>query len=96
MGEDKILITDIIKKVRGEIKNLEIEKNVISGSLKELNAQIRDLYNMEKKTRSKIESLMKKETELSQKRAELEKRLVDIKKKISKLSEAQKSISEAF
>jgi len=91
-----VLITDIIRKVKEELKNLEIEKSVVMGSLKDVSIQIRDIDKREMELRSRIQTLVKKESDLSRKRVKLEKRLGDIKKKLTKVTEAQKSISQAF
>jgi chromosome segregation ATPase len=95
-GKNDVLITDIIKKVREELKNLEIEKNVVMSSLKDVGGQIRTIDKKEMQLRAKIESLVKREADMSKRKVKLEKKLESIRKKLSKLSEAQKSISQAF
>ncbi|NIO23301.1 MAG: hypothetical protein GTN38_04730 [Candidatus Aenigmarchaeota archaeon] len=95
-NKDDVLITDIIRKVREELKNLELEKSVVMSSLKDVGSQIRNIDKKEMELRTRIQKLVKQESELSRKRVKLEKRLGDVKKKLVKVTEAQKSISQAF
>jgi len=96
MAEDEVLLTDILKKVNEEMKNLETERKVINDLIKQVRKQINSLDKKEAKLRSEISSLIQREAELSGRKVELEKKLEATRKKFEKIAAARKSLSEAF
>lgn len=96
MAEDEVLLTDILKKVNEEMKNLETERKVINDLIKQVRGQINSLDKKEAKLRSEISSLIQREAELSGRKVELEKNLEATRKKFEKIAAASKSLSEAF
>ena len=96
MGDDEVLITDIFMKVTKELENLESEKRALSTMLDDVRVQIKSLDQKESEMRSEISQLMQSEVGLSKKKLELEKNMEKTRKRLQKMSEARKSISEAF
>jgi len=93
---EEVLLTDILKKVNDELKNLEMEKKVINDLIKQVRRQIKTLDRKEARLRSQIAGLVQKESELSGRKVDLEKQLEKARKKFQKIYEAKKSLSEAF
>ncbi len=96
MAGDEVLITDILRKVNEELKNLEMEKRVVADLIKQVRIQIRRLDRREAKLRADIAGLVQRESDLSGRKVRLEKRLESTRKKAEKIMAAKKSLSEAF
>lgn len=95
MGEE-VLITDIFRKVTKDLENMETERKVLAGMLKDVRREMKSLDGREVRLRAKIAELSQREADLSRKKLGIEENLEKTRKRLQKMAEAKRSFSESF